>query len=246
MHQHLADATFRIVTGNSSGSGFSYINDRLVITNHHVIEPHLISGTAIQAITESGVPLPAQLVAFSDKNQFDFAILELQQALPNGRNVLRPSVMPNTSRGSRVIFAGFPHGIPHLLVHEAVVSAPLGQHAFYVDGSINGGNSGGPIINANTGEVIGIVTQRRFLGGQDLENIAPQLQQLSQHCAAIAGRGRVEIMGINFGDFAAMMAQGLGAMSQVIHANANSGIGIGFNIQFVNTELQKRNLFQNV
>ncbi len=35
-------------------------------------------------------------------------------------------------------------------------------------------------------------------------------------------------------------------MSQVIHANANSGIGIGFNIQFVNTELQKRNLFQNV
>ena len=242
MHQRIADATFRIVTGNSSGSGFSFINDRLIITNHHVIEPHLTSGTSIQAITETGTALPVRLIAFSDKSQFDFAILELQQTLPTGRNILQPATAPNTTRGARILFSGFPHGIPHLLVHEAVVSAPLGQHAFYVDGSINGGNSGGPIVDAATGEVVGIVTQRRFLGGQELQTLAPQVQQLSQHCAAIAGRGHVEIMGINFGEFAAMMAQGLGAMSQVIQANANSGIGIGFHIQYVNTELHQRSL----
>lgn len=242
MHQQLADATFRVVAGNSSGSGFSYLNDRLVITNHHVIEPHLASGAAISAVTESGVVLPARLVTFSPKNQFDFAVLELQEPLPSGRSVLQPAAAPDTSRGTRIIFAGFPHGIPDLLVHEAVVSAPLAQHAFYVDGSINGGNSGGPIVGAATGEVVGIVTQRRFMGGQALQTLAPQIEQLSQHCAAIANRGSVAIMGINFGDFATMMAQGLSAMSQVIEANANSGIGIGFHIQFANTELKNHGL----
>ena len=242
VHQQLADATFRIVAGDSSGSGFSYVSDRLVVTNHHVIEPHLASGVNIVAVTEAGVALPAQLVVWARNDQADFAVLELQEDLPAGRVVLQPAQSPNTARGARVLFSGFPHGMPDLLVHEAIVSAPLAAHAFYVDGSVNGGNSGGPIVDAATGELVGIVTQRRFMGGSSLEVLAPQIAQLSSQCAAIANRGSAEIMGINFGDFAAMMAQGLGAISQVIHANANSGIGIGFHIQFVNTKLQSRGL----
>ena len=242
MHQHLAGATVRIVAGDSSGSGFSYVSDRLVITNHHVIEPHLASGVNIVAVTEAGVALPARLVVYSPKDQADFAVLELQEDLPAGRVVLQPAQSPNTARGARMLFSGFPHGIPDLLVHEAVVSAPLAAHAFYLDGSVNGGNSGGPIVDAATGELVGIVTQRRFMGGSSLEALAPQIAQLSGRCAAISNRGSVVVMGINFGDFAAMMAQGLGAISQVIHANANSGIGIGFHIRFVNAELQSRGL----
>lgn len=239
MHQQLADATFRILAGNSSGSGFSYLHNRLVITNHHVIEPHLTHGEPIFAVTEAGIRLPAQLVRYSPKNQLDFAVLELLQDLPAGRVVLKNAATPRTSRGSRVLFSGFPHGIPHLLVHEAVVSAPLEQHAFYLDGSINGGNSGGPIVDSQTGEVVGIVTQRRFLGGNSLDALAPQVASLSHQCRAVANRGSVEIMGINFGGFAALMAQGMDAISTVIQSNANSGIGIGFHIQFVNEELRK-------
>ncbi|MFC0682918.1 serine protease [Lysobacter korlensis] len=242
MHQRLADATFRIVAGNSSGSGFSYVSDRLVVTNHHVIEPHLSSGASIAAVTEAGVALPARLVVYSPKDEADFAVLELQQQLPAGRVVLQPAPSPSTARGARVLFSGFPHGIPDLLVHEAAISAPLASHAFYIDGSVNGGNSGGPIVDASTGELVGIVTQRRFMGGSSLEALAPQVAQLSNQCAAIANRGSVEIMGINFGNFAAMMAQGLSAISQVIQANANSGIGIGFHIRYVNAELQSRGL----
>lgn len=242
MHQRLADATFRIVAGNSSGSGFSYASDRLVVTNHHVIEPHVTSGASIFAVTEAGVTLPARLVMYSPKDQADFAVLELQQDLPPGRTVLQPAQNPNTDRGVRVLFSGFPHGIADLLVHEAVISAPLGSRAFYIDGSVNGGNSGGPIVDAGTGELLGIVTQRRFMGGNSLEALAPQVAQLSNQCAAVANSGSVVIMGINFGDFAAMMAQGLGAISQVIHANANSGIGIGFHMRYLNEGLRSHDL----
>jgi hypothetical protein len=244
VHQKLADATFQIVAGNSSGSGFSYVSDRLVVTNHHVIEPHLISGESVVAVTETGVKLPARLVTYSPKDQADFAVLELQRELPHGRTVLQPAKGVNTDRGTRVLFAGFPHGVADLLVHEAVISAPLASHAFYIDGAVNGGNSGGPIVDATTGELVGIVTQRRFMGGSSLEALIPEVTQLSRHCAAIASRGSVHLMGIDFSQFAAMMAEGFNALTQVIQANANSGIGIGFHICFVNQELQNRGLMK--
>jgi len=242
MHQDLANSTFRIQCGASSGSGFSYRKDSIVVTNHHVIEPNLVSGQNIVAITENGIQINAKLLAYSDKTKYDFAILELQDVLPANRIVLEPELSALYDRGEEIIFAGFPHGIHDLLVNEAIVSGPVKQHAFYIDGSVNGGNSGGPIISKSNGKIIGIVTQRRFLGGQHIQALGQQVAQLSNHCAGIAKQGSVQIMGIDFGSFANMMAQGLAAMSQVIEANANSGIGIGFQIQFVNAEFDRLGL----
>ncbi len=37
MHQRLANATFQVISGNFSGSGFSFISKDVVITNYHVI-----------------------------------------------------------------------------------------------------------------------------------------------------------------------------------------------------------------
>lgn len=241
MHQALADSTFRIQCGVSSGSGFSYRNNNIVVTNHHVIEPNLFNNQPIVAITENGAQLKAILLSHSDKSQYDFAILKLQDPLPENRNIIQSNLTANATRGSELLFASFPHGIHDLLVHEAIVSGPVQQHAFYIDGSVNGGNSGGPIVN-KSGELVGIVTQRRFLGGQSLQSLGQQVAQLSNQCAGIANRGSVQIMGIDFGQFASMMAQGLGAMSQVIEANANSGIGIGFKIQFMNAEFDRLGL----
>ncbi|MDN3649846.1 serine protease [Reinekea marina] len=241
MHQALADSTFRIQCGVSSGSGFSYRNNNIVVTNHHVIEPNLLNNQPIAAITENGTQLRATLLSHSDKTQYDFAILELEDPLPANRNVLQPNLTAEAVRGSKLLFSGFPHGIHDLLVHEAIVSGPVQQHAFYIDGSVNGGNSGGPIVNS-AGELLGIVTQRRFLGGQSLQTLGQQVAQLGDQCAGIANRGSVQIMGIDFRQFANMIAQGLGAMSQVIEANANSGIGIGFKIQFMNAEFERLGL----
>lgn len=239
MHQDLANATFRIECGPSSGSGFSFRKDDIVVTNHHVIEPHLLNGHDVFSVTEDGSQLKTKLLSYSDKSQYDFAILQLIDSLPSNRTVLQPKAVAAANRGVRILFSGFPHGIHDLLVHEAIVSGQVKQHAFYIDGSVNGGNSGGPIVDAQTGELIGIVTQRRFLGAQSLQALGSQVNQLARHCAGIANRGSVQIMGIDFGQFANMMAQGLGAISQVIEANANSGIGIGFKIDYANQECVK-------
>jgi hypothetical protein len=242
LHQVLADSTFRIQCGQSTGSGFSFRSPTIIVTNCHVVAPHLTGRTPIVAVTESGVQIPIRLLAHSPESQFDFAILEAQQGMPPGRSILQPDIMSVLPRGTEIIFSGFPHGIPDLLTHEAVVSGPANPYGFYIDGSVNGGNSGGPIIQKTTGRILGIVTQRRFLGAVQLGQLRQGVAQLSQHCQTIAGRGSVQIMGVDFGSFAQMMAQGFSVIDQILQANANSGIGIGFRIEYVNQEYDRLGL----
>jgi len=135
-------------------------------------------------------------------------------------------------RGTEVAFSGFPHGTSDLLVHRAFVSGPFCDLGFHVDGSINGGNSGGPIIDVSDGKVVGVVTARRMIGGKDLGEISAESKDLQRYLDSIAGSGCVELMGIDFPEFARLVARSLQLMDAVINDNANSGIGIGFHIRF--------------
>jgi hypothetical protein len=243
MHQNIADATFQIRCGSNCGSGFSFRSPETVVTNCHVIESLLSNGTPAIAITESGQELFLTHLASSPTDQYDFAIFKIDSQIPAGRRFLLPKLIPSLSRGHQVIFAGFPHGIRDLLVQEAIVSAPIENHGFYLDGSVNGGNSGGPIIDKADGKVLGIVTQRRFLGNIPMAPLRTQAQQLAQHCQQIAtSGGEIMMLGIDFTQFANMMAEGLILIDQVLQANANSGIAIGFKINYVNTEADKQGL----
>ncbi len=236
MHQLIADATFRIECDNSSGSGFSFVEADVIVTNNHVIDPYHSNGQNIDAVTEDGQRIATELIGHSPENRFDFAVLRAKSPIPGGRHVLKPDSNHSKARGTKVVFSGFPHGIHDLLTHEAVISGPADTHAFYIDGSVNGGNSGGPIIDSTSGEVIGNITGRRFLGVDQLGDLREQILQLLRHCLDIANQGSAQIMGINFCDFARMMAQGFSIMDQIIRANTSSGIGIGFGIEQVQQE----------
>ncbi len=234
MHQLIANATWMIECGRSRGSAFSFRHDSIVVSNYHVVAPHHNNGYPIYGVTEDGQRVALQLLAHSPADQFDYAVLKIDEALPTGRHVLQPTIGTNPPRGTEIIFAGFPHGISDLLVHTAIVSGFAKPHGFYIDGSVNGGNSGGPIVEETSGSVVGIVTQRRFLGVPKLDVLRQHLQRLAQHCQAAVGHGSVEIMGVDFGRFAQMMAEALILMDAILQANANSGIGIGFSIKHVN------------
>ena len=122
MFEKLANSTFRIVCGHSSGSGFSYRLENIIITNCHVIENTFITKQEIYAITEDNISFLAKLIAYSSKEEYDFAILEIQSSLPKNRNILQPNLELELKRGIKTVFSGFPHGIPDLLIHEAIIS----------------------------------------------------------------------------------------------------------------------------
>lgn len=195
------------------------------------------------ARTEAGQQVSLSLIASSPPNQHDFALFRATSQVPTDRQFLSPRLNASPPRGHEVVFAGFPHGISDLLVQEAIVSAPAGRQGFYLDGSVNGGSSGGPIVDKSDGTVIGIVTQRRFLGNAPMNQMRRQAQQLAGHCQqVVAGGGTASLMGIDFTQFANMMAQGLLLIDQVLQANANSGIAIGFKIDFADIEANNQGL----
>jgi hypothetical protein len=235
--QNLADATVQIKCGGQSGSGFHYQEEEVIVSNAHVVADHLESGDKISAITESGAESELELLDYSPPKEYDFIIAEAQQSFPGSRTVLNPDI-DHPIRGDKILFSGFPHGIDDLLVHEAPVSGPFDSIGFYIDGSVNGGNSGGPIISRDNGQLVGIVTQRRFLGGIDLDQVENQMEEIDQHYRAMGGSAGVSISGIDFGEFARLMSASLDTFGDIIEANANSGIGIGYFVEFLEDSYQ--------
>ena len=241
--QNAADATVRIECGSSRGSGFHFIRPDIVVTNHHVVSEHEASSVPVTAVTEDGHQLNLTLLTSSPADQHDFAVFKVKGSVPGRRYVLQPRVPKSFERGTKIIFAGFPHGIPDLLVQSAIISGQLNDSVFYIDGSVNGGNSGGPIIDCSDGAVIGIVTQRRFLGAQDLRQLSQTADQLRRHCHQIAqSGGGVAIMGIDFGGFSRLMAEAMLLIGDTLEANANAGIGIGFSIVFVANSCEEQGI----
>ncbi|RTL71447.1 MAG: hypothetical protein EKK41_10045 [Hyphomicrobiales bacterium] len=87
-----------------------------------------------------------------------------------------------------------------------------------------------------SGEVVGIVTQRRFLGGQQLQQLQGEMQQLVQYCNQLSSQGSITLVGINFGELVGAIGRGFVLTGELFSANANAGIGIGFNIEHVENE----------
>ena len=157
LFQDAAQATLRVECGSSRGSGFHFIRPNVVVTNNHVVEGITAPATAV---TEDGVELPLRLLVNSPTDQRDYAVFEAMGVIPPGRNALQPKPLSPIGRGLEVIFSGFPHGIPHLLVQRAVVAGLVSDTAFYLDGSVNGGNSGGPIIERLPGSPLKVSDSR--------------------------------------------------------------------------------------
>ncbi|EIR5746024.1 trypsin-like peptidase domain-containing protein [Escherichia coli] len=234
MHQTLANATFQVIAGDSRGSGFSFMREDLVVTNLHVVATccdlqamRQIGPVTLQ--TEANEHIGAQILHIDGDN--DFAIMRLQSPLPAGRTVLQPSAGFTPTRGKKLIFAGYPHGIPQLLTNEGIISAPLDAGRFALDGMVNGGNSGGPIIDRETGEAIGIVTQRRYVLPPDAQQLSNEVAQLRGYLAQAAQQMSVEVMGVNFGQMADMFSRSLQMVNQMMNLNANPGIGTGFSLE---------------
>ncbi len=96
-----ANATVRIECGPSRGSGFHFIRSNIIVTNNHLIDG---VGAPVVAVTEDGHSLPLKLLASSGNAEHDFAILEAQDKIPDGRHVLHPKVVRPLERGLEVIF----------------------------------------------------------------------------------------------------------------------------------------------
>ena len=154
-----------IKENNRHGSGFIISNDGYIVTNYHVISNsnnlvvQLSNGKEFKAnvIRKSKIYDLAllkidtnNLTAFNINNNIDLGIASLVYAIgtPSGEDLSQ-----SISKG---IVSGF-------------IEAENGSKLIQTDASVNGGNSGGPLINKE-GIVIGVVNSK--LIGLGIEGIA--------------------------------------------------------------------------
>ena len=165
------------------GTGFAVANGNLIATNAHVIPPSL-SASGNEALVvrlplENGASQQRIARLVTSDSSHDLAVLEV-----DGPPL--PALRLNTnlaSEGQSVIFMGFPIGTVlglSTVTHRAIISSvtpialPGGNsqqlnervirqlksgvfNVYQLDGTAYPGNSGGPLLDAETGEVVGII-----------------------------------------------------------------------------------------
>ena len=144
-----------------------------IITNHHVIEGCIEDSSKIVVRTgpeHKGLPA-VKLLRWDAEN--DLAILEIDEDLP-----ILVSAETYAARGWWTMAIGNPvdldYAEPEVLINSTTfghISYVVGEKYNYTSATINGGNSGGPLVNSR-GELIGVNTMASASTEDGVWNIA--------------------------------------------------------------------------
>jgi putative serine protease PepD len=152
-------SVFRVIAGQFTGTAFAFGNETpeggtQFLTNYHVVESVFDRGGREVALEQKNRRFTAQIVKVDER--VDLALLVSTEKFPR----LQPAPEPARA-GQSVVVVGAPLGLNDT-VTSGVVSAlrdtPRGQ-VLQFDASVNPGNSGGPIVNAQR-QVVGVVNAK--------------------------------------------------------------------------------------
>jgi len=159
-----------------AGSGFFIGNEGIFITNNHVVTKMSIDETGAirldysrQIFVQIAGNTYRALLAIDENSDrpvvYDYAILRLNVT---PRAFFEVENLSKISQGEEVIAIGYPLDFGEPIVSKGVISAIVSRpshmnalhriRTFLTDTLITYGNSGGPLIRASDGKVIGITT----------------------------------------------------------------------------------------
>lgn len=228
------------------GHGSAFLIDRGLITNSHVIRPP----GSIDAIvirfedSEQDIRLLPEncydsIIVESAEHERDFALIDLSEPELENRHRFKFGESSDVCVGEQVLFLGFPFGMPQLTAHMGYISSIHEQQSatfIQIDGSVNGGNSGGPLVDLKSGNVVGIVT-RAFKGivEQEFDNLIMTLQNnqriLTQNRTTMIVGGVDPVVGLRASQ--AAMEQ----IAKNLKRSANVGIGYAFSSDYVRDQI---------
>lgn len=139
-----------------TGSGFLYNNKGDIITNAHVVN----DAQAIYVKTANARTYPAAVIGVG--KELDVAVVRVPQLA--GQNPLAIAENADAEIGDEVIALGSPHGFQNTVTLGIIsgmarnfsVDGFAYNNVYQISAQITHGNSGGPLVNRKTGEVIGI------------------------------------------------------------------------------------------
>lgn len=233
------------------GNGSAFLVRGGLVTNSHVIRPPGNFDAIVIRFEDTGEVirfLPKDLydatLVESLESDRDYAFINLTEPEIEHRHKFEFGDLSDVSVGEQVLFLGFPFGMPHLTAHMGYISSvheQQGKTIIQIDGSVNGGNSGGPLVSLESGNVVGIIT--RAITGiieQEFNNLIATLQNNQRILAQ--SRATIQIGGVD-------PIQGLrasqAAMEQIasnLKRSANVGIGYAFSTNHIRDQIQNLNV----
>jgi S1-C subfamily serine protease len=137
------------------GSGFCGVTPRTVITCAHVVsEPN----TTLKSVTVDREPA----TILQAHSSIDLAVLSVSDP-----SVCELADSNDLQVGDEVTFAGYPTGVSGPSVFGGILSARGNGliraprcEVLQINGMINAGNSGGPVLAGGTNKVVGVVTAK--------------------------------------------------------------------------------------
>lgn len=227
----------------SSGSGF--LSGKRLVTNSHVIRFGDFDAVAIRfhdsntldlsdAIRLSKDDFFSMVVKESPEDMEDYAVLRADEPEFAGRYDFELDSDEDATPGQQVLFLGFPFDSLHLTAHVGYVSSKHQTNninVIQIDGSVNGGNSGGPLLSIDSSRVAGIVT-RKATGLEkqfnDLIEALRKNQIALQQSKAVMRVGGIDPINAIRASQAAMEQ-----IARNIERSANVGIGYAYSAEYV-------------
>jgi len=144
------------ITGK--GSGFILFKKGILITCNHVVAD-TNSSILIQFPDN---PVFIQTKVMMRDEEHDLALLKFDDDTRESLEIAKDEI---AKEGIPVLFAGYPLGLVSLTTHQGILSAILkdatGVVTYLIDGTVNSGNSGCPLMSED-GQVIGVVNAKRM------------------------------------------------------------------------------------
>lgn len=172
--------------------------------------------------------IPAKILDRSE--EFDVALLQTEEKSPSYLGIGK---YDSIEEGNDLIFLGFPFGFNRVVTHKGMVSYkgqinitafPGGKsiRAVQIDGIVNRGISGGPLISTSQGKVVGIVKASHG-------NVGPYLQAINE--------GKIGAEGLSLGqiDFGVFTRE----VSSAIDRHIQMGIGYAISSEYLAEMLNK-------
>lgn len=134
--------------------------------------------------------------------------------------------------GQQIVFLGFPFGFEYLTSHSGYISSLRNKEDFMIiqiDGSINKGNSGGPLLHLGSGRVAGLVTRSETgLIKKAFEELLDSFDKNLEFMEQAPQGAIISIAGVDPVKAAKVTQLQLRELARHIRRSANVGIGFAF------------------
>ena len=232
------------VDGKRIGSGSAFASNGCLITNGHVYDcPPTTKKIWIRRDEHTdqskGIWLEvsdfqSRRITASPPNEYDYAVLDLPELRILNPYQFQLSGHSQARVGQQVLFLGYPFERNYLTAHTGIISSlyqEAGTNVIQIDASMNQSNSGGPLFDCNTGEVLGVVT-RKATGFTETFELLRQTLMKSVSILSQLG-GSVFLVGVDYIDMLCQNQRQILDLLSQIERSANVGIGYAYSTDHI-------------